>query len=55
MPKPFSADRGLRLIIVGLAAWIIPGAGHFLIRERKRAVIIFVTITALFLTGIYIG
>jgi hypothetical protein len=55
VPKPFSADRGLRLIIVGLAAWIIPGAGHFLIRERKRAVIIFVTITALFLTGIYIG
>lgn len=54
MAKP-NADRGLWLIIVGLAAWIIPGAGHFLIHERKRAIIIFVTVTALFLTGLYIG
>lgn len=50
-----NADQGLWLVIVGLAAWIIPGAGHFLLRERKRAVIIFVTITALFLGGLYIG
>lgn len=48
-------DRSLWLVIVGLAAWIIPGAGHFLLRERKRAMIIFVTITALFLAGLYIG
>ena len=50
-----NADQGLRLIIIGLAAWIIPGAGHFLLRERKRAIIIFVTITALFVSGLYIG
>lgn len=50
-----NADQSLRLIIIGLAAWIIPGAGHFLLRERKRAMIIFVTITALFLSGLYIG
>ncbi len=50
-----SADQGLRLIIVALVAWVIPGAGHFLIKERKRAVIIFVTLTALFLSGLYIG
>ena len=50
-----STDQGLWLIIVALAAWVIPGAGHFLIKERKRAVIIFVTVTALFLSGLYIG
>ena len=50
-----SADQSLRLIIIGLAAWIIPGAGHFLLRERKRAIIIFVTITALFLAGLHVG
>ena len=55
MAQSSSADQGLRLIIVGLAAWIIPGAGHFLIRERKRAVIIFITVTALFLSGLYVG
>ncbi|MBL7215981.1 MAG: hypothetical protein ISS71_09915 [Phycisphaerae bacterium] len=55
MSKRSSADQGLWLIIVGLAAWVIPGAGHFLLRERKRAIIIFITITALFLTGLYVG
>ncbi|MHC5083235.1 MAG: DUF6677 family protein [Planctomycetota bacterium] len=48
-------DQGIWLIVVGLAAWIIPGAGHFLIRQPKRAVIILVTITTLFLMGLYIG
>ena len=48
-------DQGIRLIIVGLAAWVVPGAGHWLIRERKRAVIIFFPITLLFATGLFIG
>jgi hypothetical protein len=48
-------DHGLLLAVVGLAAWAVPGAGHFLIKERGRAAIIFVTITAIFLTGIYVG
>lgn len=50
-----TADEIIRLVIVGLAAWVIPGAGHFLIRERKRGVILFVTITTLFVTGLWIG
>ena len=32
-----------------------PGAGHFILRERTRAVLIFVTITALFTAGLYVG
>ena len=48
-------DQGIWLIVVGLAGWIIPGAGHFLIHERKRAAIIFATITSLFLAGLFIG
>lgn len=48
-------DQGLWLVIVGLAAWIIPGAGHFLVRERKRGIILFIVITALFATGLYVG
>jgi hypothetical protein len=43
------------LFIVAVLAWVIPGAGHFFIRERKRAIIIFFTITITFLTGIYVG
>ncbi len=43
------------LLIVGLLAWLVPGAGHFVINEKKRSIIIFVTIVLTFCTGLYIG
>jgi len=43
------------LLIVGLSAWVIPGAGYFLLREKKRAAIIFITIILTFCAGLYIG
>ena len=43
------------LIIVALASWLFPGGGFFLIREKTRAIIIFVTISVTFALGIYIG
>ncbi len=48
-------EHTLFLLAVGVLAWIIPGGGHFLIRERRRAVIIFVTITLTFVVGLYVG
>lgn len=50
-----SLDHGLMLITVGLLGWIIPGGGYFAIKERKRALIVFVAITSTFLIGLYIG
>jgi hypothetical protein len=50
-----ASEQGLWLVIVGLAAWIVPGAGHWLIRERKRAVILFAVIGGLFIAGLYVG
>jgi hypothetical protein len=47
-PLPF-------LFVVGLAGWIVPGGGYFLLKENMRALIIFVTITATFFLGLYIG
>lgn len=55
MSTKSKVDHGLLLIVVGLAAWALPGGGHFIIKERKRAIIIFVTITLTFLAGLYIG
>jgi hypothetical protein len=55
MSKNNSTDHSFFLVIVGLISWIIPGAGHFIIKERKRAAVIFVTITGIFLTGLHIG
>jgi hypothetical protein len=48
-------EHALFLLAVGVLAWIIPGGGHFLIRERRRAAIIFVTITLTFVVGLYVG
>jgi hypothetical protein len=43
------------LLIVGLAAWLVPGGGHFVLRENRRATIILVTIALTFFMGLYIG
>ena len=43
------------LLIVGLAGWVIPGGGYFLLKEKKRAVIIFLTIILTFCIGLYVG
>jgi hypothetical protein len=41
--------------MAGLLSWAIPGGGHFLVGQRVRALIIFVTILLTFCTGLYIG
>jgi len=41
--------------VVGLAGWFVPGAGHMILGERARGIIIFLTVTALFVGGLYIG
>jgi hypothetical protein len=43
------------LFIVGLSGWIVPGGGYLLLKETKRGLIIFVTITLTFCLGIYIS
>jgi hypothetical protein len=43
------------LIFVALLSWLVPGAGYFWLKERKRAIIVFTTITVTFWLGIYIG
>ena len=47
-PLPFLAG-------VGLAGWLVPGGGYFLLKETKRALIICVTIVLTFGLGVYIG
>ncbi len=50
-----STDFALLLLFVALAGWAVPGAGHLLIRETKRAIIICATVVGLFAIGLYIG
>jgi TM2 domain-containing membrane protein YozV len=42
-------------LLVGLAGWVVPGAGHIILGERSRGAIIFIAIVALFAGGLYIG
>ncbi len=43
------------LLIVGLLSWVVPGAGHLILKEKERAIIIFLTIFLTFCIGIYVG
>lgn len=41
--------------VAGLLAWILPGLGHWYLGHRARAVIILITISITFWTGVAIG
>ncbi|HCO94821.1 MAG TPA: hypothetical protein DIU00_12860 [Phycisphaerales bacterium] len=43
------------MLVVGLMGWLVPGAGHLMLNEKKHAIIIFVTIALTFAMGLYIG
>ena len=47
--------KASELMVVALLAWLIPGAGHFYLGLRKRAVLLFVCIEVTFIIGLYIG
>jgi len=48
-------DHIVWLFLVGMAAWAVPGGGHFLIGQRRHAYVLFTTIVLTFLVGLYIG
>jgi uncharacterized protein DUF6677 len=41
-----------RLIELSVAAWLVPGLGHFLLGRRWRALILFASIVTMFLLGL---
>ncbi|MDD4892353.1 MAG: hypothetical protein PHU85_20715 [Phycisphaerae bacterium] len=41
--------------VAGMLAWLIPGAGHWYLGMKARGVILLVTVTALFWTGVAVG
>jgi hypothetical protein len=45
----------LFLLIVGLLAWLVPGAGHLMLGKKTHAAVIFATILMTLCTGLYIG
>ena len=45
----------LRAPIAGLLAWAVPGLGHIYLGERGRGVVLLITITITFWSGVAIG
>lgn len=52
-------DRDVRLPppppVAALASWILPGLGYWLIGEKKRGVVVCVTVLLLYVAGLLIG
>ncbi len=55
MPDSWKDNHTLFLIAVGALAWLVPGAGHFMLEKKRQAVVIFVAVLLTFLVGLYIG
>lgn len=46
-------ERGT-LVLLCLAAWAIPGAGHFWLGRRQKAVVFLVALTTMFVFGLWL-
>ena len=45
-------SKGATALVSCILAWIIPGAGHFYLRKRKKAIVFFLVIVTTFLLGL---
>ena len=41
--------------VAGIAAIVVPGAGHVVLGERKRGILVAVGVLGLFLSGLFVG
>ena len=55
MPPRSKESHLVLLLTVGLAGWLVPGAGHLILKEKARAAIIFTAILLTFAIGLYLG
>jgi hypothetical protein len=49
------AANSKTIYIAGLISWLVPGSGYWLLGQRNRGVIIFITILGTFLLGMLLG
>ncbi len=55
MPENSQEKHVLFVVAVGLVAWLMPGAGYYLLNDVKRCMLVGVTIVLTFSLGLYIG
>jgi hypothetical protein len=49
------SSRNVPVPLVAVAAWLLPGAGYWLLGQRARALVVGVSILVLFVAGLLIG
>jgi hypothetical protein len=55
MARLIRPDNPFLPLAAGVCGWLVPGAGHFLIGEWRRGIVIAVCVIGLFVAGLYIG
>jgi hypothetical protein len=55
MGQSWKENHALFLTVVGAAAWLVPGGGHYVLNEKRRAAVILVMVALTFLMGLYVG
>jgi len=50
--KPLPPER---IFLATLMAWLVPGAGHWMLGMRRKAAVYFASVLGLFLTGAVLG
>ena len=55
MDESWKNNHAVFLCVVGAAAWLVPGAGHFVLGKKRQAGVICVALVLTFLVGLYIG
>ena len=55
MTQSWKENHALYLSVIGGLAWLVPGAGHYALGEKRRGILIFVALFLTFMTGLYVG
>jgi len=55
MGQSWKENHALYLIVVGAMAWLVPGGGHYILNEKRRAAVICSMVVLTFLIGLYVG
>jgi hypothetical protein len=48
------AQSGIHAYVVGVVAWMVPGAGHLWLGRRQKGLIFLVALTAMFAFGLWL-
>lgn len=52
--RPRASAEPWRLTLVCALSWLVPGAGHLLLRRRQKGLVFFVALPAMFAVGLWL-